>query len=128
MIFEILLAIFTAVLIDQLKQFIRENTRVSNYLVQSQEALLRSSLLENTIIRRNLVSNTETATHLLEAQKSTRTSYQTELNTLRELLETQNDQLRVYRTQLNGLEYDLLVLRRQLTRIRRRTTRRDREE
>ena len=104
---------------DHVVKYIGDNTRVSNYLVQSQEALLRSSLTENAIIRRYLTSNTQVAQDLLEAQESVRRSYRTEVTTLRELLDTQNDQLRTYRTQLNSLEFDVLTTRRQLARLRR---------
>ena len=104
---------------DYLVKYIGDNTRVSNYLVQSQEALLRSSLTENAIIRRYLTSNTQVAQDLLEAQESVRRSYRTEVTTLRELLDTQNDQLRAYRAQLHSLEFDVLTTRRHLTRIRR---------
>ena len=104
---------------DYLVKYIGDNTRVSNYLVQSQEALLRSNLTENAIIRRYLISNTQIAQDLLEAQESVRRSYRTEVTTLRELLDTQGDQLRVYRTQLNSLEFDVLTTQRHLARLRR---------
>ena len=104
---------------DHIVKYIRDNTRVSNYLIQSQEALLRSNLMENTIIRRYLTSNTQVAQDLLEAQESVQRSYRTEVTTLHELLDTQGDQLRVYRTQLNSLKFDVLTTRRHLARLRR---------
>ena len=122
LILGIIFSIFAAFIkerFNHLVKYIGDNTRVSNYLIQSQEALLRSNLTENAIIRRYLTSNTQIAQDLLEAQESVRRSYRTEVTTLRELVDTQGEQLRVYRAQLHSLEFDVLITRRQLARLRR---------